>query len=219
VALQVAELAPGLWRWTAPHPEWTPAEYEDEGWEQDVGAVYWEGQEAICLIDPIVPSDAEDRERLLAHLDKDVERAGLAVAVFLTVFWHERDAVTVAQRYDAEIFAPAPALERLSLEARGFEVGEPLPGGLEAFDVARRGEVVFVVPSEPEALVAGDVLLGATDGVRVCPDNWFLRKDGPAAARAALRQLADRPLGLLVVSHGEPVTENAPEALRRAVDS
>jgi glyoxylase-like metal-dependent hydrolase (beta-lactamase superfamily II) len=219
MALSVAELAPGLWRWTAPHPDWTPEEYQREGWEQDVGAVYWEGEDATCLIDPILPSDASDLADFWRHLDDDVERRKRPVAILLTVFWHERDAATVAARYDAEILAPERALPRLSSAAKPFSPADSLPGGLEAFDVARKGEVVFVVPSEPMALVAGDVLLGGSGGVRVCPDDWFARANGPARARSALRPLADRPLGLLVVSHGEPVTNDASEALRRALDA
>ncbi len=220
MTLNVAELAPGLWRWTAPHPDWTPQEYEREGWEQDVGCVYWEGRDAICLIDPLMPTGAEDRERFLAHLDADVERADLPVAVLLTVFWHERDADEVARRYGAEIAAPEPALERLSVAARGFSPGDSLPGGLEAVDVARKGEVAYVVPSEPAALVAGDVLLGDRDGgVRVCPDDWFADPAGPARARAALRPLLERQLGLIVLSHGEPVAADAVRALRRALDA
>jgi hypothetical protein len=220
MALRVAELAPGLWRWTAPHPDWTTEEYEREGWERDVGCVYWEAPDAICVIDPLIPTDSDDRERFLAHLDADVERAGPPVAVLLTVFWHERDAEEVARRYSADVVAPQPTLPRLSFAARGFSAGDSLPGGLEAFDVARKGEVVYVVPSEPAALVAGDVLLGdGNGGVRVCPDDWFADPAGPAKARAALRPLLERPLGLIVVSHGEPVTTDAVDALRRALDA
>jgi hypothetical protein len=34
--VQVDELAPGLWRWTAEHPAWTPG----EEWEPDVACFY-----------------------------------------------------------------------------------------------------------------------------------------------------------------------------------
>src|SRR5205085_1253679 len=37
--VRVQEVAPGLWRWTALHPEWKP----EEGWDQEVGCVYYEG--------------------------------------------------------------------------------------------------------------------------------------------------------------------------------
>ena len=35
--MTVTEIATGLWRWTAPHPDWK----EGEGWDQDVGCVYY----------------------------------------------------------------------------------------------------------------------------------------------------------------------------------
>ena len=53
----VRELAPGLWRWTALHPEWTPEEAEDgEGWEREVGCIYLETPGHIVLIDPLIPT-------------------------------------------------------------------------------------------------------------------------------------------------------------------
>src|SRR5215207_2769711 len=33
--MDVEKIAPGLWRWTASHPEWTP----DEDWPQQVGCI------------------------------------------------------------------------------------------------------------------------------------------------------------------------------------
>jgi glyoxylase-like metal-dependent hydrolase (beta-lactamase superfamily II) len=215
VALEVAELAPGLWRWTAPHPEWTP----DEDWPEVVGSLYWEGEDAVCLIDPLVPPDAAETERFWRHLDADVERAGRPVAVVLSVFWHERNAAEVAARYGGEVWAHEAAVERLTVPVqRPFRVGDRLPGGIEAVEVARKGEVVLLVPGG--VLVAGDALLGdGAGGVRVCPDEWFRDPAGPAKARAGLRPLLERPLELIVVSHGEPVMENARAALARALDA
>jgi len=42
--VQVSEIAPGLWRWTAYHEEL----------RQDVGCVYVEAPDAVCLVDPLV---------------------------------------------------------------------------------------------------------------------------------------------------------------------
>ena len=53
--MNVSELAPGLWRWTALHPDWK----EGEGWEQEVGCVYYEAADATVLIDPLVPAEQE----------------------------------------------------------------------------------------------------------------------------------------------------------------
>ena len=72
-----SELAPGLWRWTAPHPNWR----EGADWEQEVGCVYYEAPDATVLIDPLVPPE---RERFFEALDRDVERRGLPVSILLT---------------------------------------------------------------------------------------------------------------------------------------
>src|SRR5438128_1127857 len=62
--MDVLMIASGLWRWTAFHPEW----------KEDVGCVYYASSEAVVLIDPLVPQEAE--ERFWNALDRDVERAG-----------------------------------------------------------------------------------------------------------------------------------------------
>ena len=81
----VQEVAAGLWRWTGEHPEWTPEQGGPEGWERDVGCVYYEAPEAVVLFDPLVPP--EDEERFWRALDRDVERVGKPVCVLATVRW------------------------------------------------------------------------------------------------------------------------------------
>ena len=84
MAMVVTELATGLWRWTAPHPDWRP----DADWPQEVGCVYAELPECVGLVDPLVPAGEEGR--FWEALDRDVERLGLPVRVLETVRWHER---------------------------------------------------------------------------------------------------------------------------------
>ena len=76
----------GLWRWTAPHPDWK----EGDDWDRDVGCVYWEAEDAVVLVDPLVPADDAERARFLEALDRDVARVGLPVAILLTCEWHGR---------------------------------------------------------------------------------------------------------------------------------
>ena len=192
--MDVQEIADGLWRWTAPHPDWTPEEGGPDGWERDVGCVYYEAPGAVCLIDPLVPED--EAERFWRALDRDVERAGKPVAVILTVYWHSRSADEIAARYGAS--------------------REP-PAGVEVFPIDRGyEEVVFWLP-EPRALVAGDALLGAPDGgVRLCPPSWRTKVDD-AVFRSSLARLLELPVERVLVSHGEPVLENGRDALARAL--
>jgi hypothetical protein len=89
--VQVLELADGLWRWTAEHPEWRPG----EGWEPTVAGYYVEADDATLLIDPQLPSGA-DEARFWSHLDEDVTRRGRPVVILLTTPYHRRSADVVA---------------------------------------------------------------------------------------------------------------------------
>jgi hypothetical protein len=87
--VDVEQLAEGLWRWTTP-----------EG-----GGVYYEAPDAIVLFDPLVPADEE--EKFLTYLDRDVARLGLPVSVLLTDARHERSAPLLRERYGADDRVPA----------------------------------------------------------------------------------------------------------------
>jgi hypothetical protein len=191
------ELRPGLWRWTARHPDWQPDEPADSpgDWPPDVGSVAYRAPEALVLIDPLVPPDGWDA------LDALVDDRLTPVHVLLTIHWHERSREQVVERYSAS---------------------EAVPAGVEAITFERAGETMFWLP-EHRALVPGDRLLGFDRGraLRVCPDSWlgYLGNgiDGDELRRA-LRILLDLPIELVLVSHGEPVLENGREAVSRALE-
>jgi glyoxylase-like metal-dependent hydrolase (beta-lactamase superfamily II) len=221
--MEVEELRPGLWRWTLPHPEWTPEEAEGDGWEQEVASHFLETQDGIVLVDPLVPPEGSaEAERFWAALDRDVERAGRPPAVLITIFWHARSSQAVRARYEgATVWAHRPAAElvRERVEhTHTFRVGDPLPGGVRALDARRAFEVLFWLP-EQRALVTGDVLLGDREGgLRLSPESWGGDAD-PAELRASLRSLLDLPVELVLPAHGEPVQANAREALAAALAS
>lgn len=187
--MDVTQLAPGLWRWTALHPDWN----EGDDWEREVGCVYYEAPDATVLFDPLVPPESEDR--FLRALDRDVERRGLPVSILLTVPWHRRSKDEFATRYPV---ATAP------------------PAGVEPFPVPEVDETLWWLPGE-RALVAGDVLLGAAGGIAVCPDSWLDGRSSPSSIRAALRPLLDLPVELVLVSHGAPVLRDGHAALAAAL--
>jgi glyoxylase-like metal-dependent hydrolase (beta-lactamase superfamily II) len=194
--MRVQELSRGLWRWTGLHPEWTPEQGGPEGWEQEVGCVYYEAPEAVVLVDPLVPP--EDEDRFWRALDRDVERVAKPVRVLLTVEWHSRSARSIAERY-------------------GGEIGGSLPRGVEAHAAVHFDETILWLP-EHGALVFGDIVLGADGGVRLCPESW-LENAGHPELKDALRPLLDLPVERLLVSHGEPVLEGGHAALARAFDA
>ena len=192
--MRVQEVAAGLWRWTGLHPDWKPEDAGPEGWDQEVGCVYYEALDAVVLVDPLAPP--EDEERFWAALDRDVERAAKPVRILLTVSWHGRSAEAVAKRY-------------------GAATEGPLPTGVEARALAAFEETAYWLPAHG-ALVFGDVVLGADDGLRLCPESWL--EGTLAELRDELRPLLELPVERILVSHGEPVLAGGRAALARALD-
>jgi glyoxylase-like metal-dependent hydrolase (beta-lactamase superfamily II) len=206
--MDVAEIAPGLWRWTTYYPEW----------DDVVGCLYYEADDAIVLVDPLVPED--EPERFWQALDRDVERAGLPVHVLITVHWHARSSGEVAERYGGRLWAFRKA--RALVERRAgapsdlYALGDVLPGGIEARASGRSNEALLWVPRH-RALVAGDVLLGGP--LRICPASWLPHGTGQDAVQAALRPLLELPVECILVSHGDPVLEGGGEALEALLGS
>lgn len=189
--MEVQELGPGLWRWTAPHPGWR----EGADWPRDVGCVYFEAPEDLVLFDPQIPSE---RDRFLAALDRDVERLGRPVVILLTVPWHARSADELAQRYGGRIGGPVDGV-----------VGHRFP------DVE---ETVYWL-AEQRTLIVGESLFGDGGGrLSLCPDTW-VKGERRASLRASLRTLLELPVERILVSHGEPVLESARAALERSLEA
>lgn len=228
--MEVKKIAEGLWRWTAPHPEWVPEKGGPGGWEREVGCVYYEGPEDVVLIDPLAPPEGTaDAVKFWAALDGDVARVGRPVAVVITIRYHGRSAAAIAARYGGSrpvrVLVPEAARANVQASVTGtFRPGEAPVAGVESFeaDGADGGEVLLWIP-EHGALVAADVLIGAGGGaVRICPASWLA--EGPEGERRlrerlvpSLGRLADLPVRSVVTSHGEPAWTGGREALAAAL--
>src|SRR5215216_2330203 len=115
------ELRPGLWTWTAPHPDWTPADAGPEGWDEDVRSCALATDAELVAIDPIgLP------EELAGIAD------GRTVSVVLTCAWHRRSAGEYVERLGATVYAPGLGIERLELPGQPYDLGDELRGGLRA---------------------------------------------------------------------------------------
>ena len=189
-------LYPGLWRWTAGHPEWQPGARPGTSadWPQAVGCVLYETPTAAVFIDPLVPADGE---AFWQFADARVEACGGA-RVLVTIQWHERSQAQVAARYGASAEPPPQVV--------------PVP-------IAGADETMYWLP-DAAALLPGDRLIDLGAGLQVCPDSW-LEYLGTgltqAGLRAALAPLADLPVERIVLSHGDPVLSGGGEALRRVL--
>jgi len=130
--------------------------------------------------------------------------------VLVTVYWHGRSTRDV----DAgRVWAPSRSAQ--PLRNRGirvtdvFRAGDELPGGIRAFQTARKAEVAYWLP-EQGAVAVGDVLLGSP--LRLCPESW-LGKQTHDDLRASLRPALELPVERVLVSHGEPVLRDGHAAL------
>ncbi len=199
----LTEIRPGLYRWTAAHPEWRPdaAPGSAGDWPELVGCVAWEGPDALTLVDPLVPADSEPE--FWSEIDPLVRGR---VAVITTIGFHRRSRDRFVERCGASTSRAKAAL----------------PQGVETFPVRGFGETMVWLP-ESRALVPGDRLLGdGRGGLRLCPQSWlgYLRgRQTVAELGEALRPLLDRPIELVLISHGAPVLRRGREELSRALQT
>jgi hypothetical protein len=196
-----AEIAPGLWRWTARHPDWNPraARGSAEDWEQMVGSVLYELPDAVALIDPLLPADG--RAQFLHWLDERI--AARPVGILTTIRWHRRDRDELAEHY------------RASTSPRAWNA---VPAGVEPRPLRGAGETLFWLPAVA-TLVCGDRLIGARDGgLRLCPESWLAGAQVDRSGLARLmRPLLELAIERVLVSHGEPVLRDGRAALARAI--
>jgi hypothetical protein len=197
----VVDVAPGLWIWRLPHPDWAP----HLDWEQTVTSTCVESGGEVVALDPLAPPDGSEAwERL------DARRPTVAAVLKPD---HVRDVDLFVERFGARAFGPylfwggdAP---RTKLEP--IEPETVLPGGLVAlYDGRGRMETPLWLP-EQRALVFADALTAPGGELRVWATPWHEKRALPA-----LRELLELPFEHVIVSHGEPVHGRA--AYERALE-
>ena len=204
--MEIRQIAPHLWWWTAPHPDWGPDDFVDgEGWQREVSCYALVEGDDLVLFDPLVPAGQE--EAFWAALDADVAHHG-PPSILITVCWHVRSAPVILERYEgATLWAHAPSADEVAKRAsvtRTFSDGDVLPGRVEAIALHHMDEAAFWLPSHG-ALVFGDSLLGYPDDVKMCPESWL--REGESFDK--LRRSTERALNAkhprrLLLTHGGP---------------
>jgi glyoxylase-like metal-dependent hydrolase (beta-lactamase superfamily II) len=187
--MNLNEVAPGLWYWTAPHPDWRGA----TDWPEEVGCVCYRASDAVVLIDPLLPHDADE------SFWRFVDGFELPVAVLLTAPWHRRDTYRVAERYGTTVWTHERAACNVDFPTRC----DQLPDGVELFvpDGDPEGQVAFYLP-EHAALVVAEFFMGTGDGLELAPSPSL--EDAEAFHRS-MRKLLDLRLERVLVAHGKPV--------------
>jgi hypothetical protein len=196
---RATEIAPGLLRWTAPHPDWQPAAAGSaEDWGPIVGSVFYEQPDVVTLIDPLLPT--QGRDGFLRWLDGRV--AGRPVSILTTIHWHRRDREELAERY-------SPNTTR---------AWNAVPAGVKPRPLRGAGETMYWLPAAA-TLVAGDRLIVTEEaGLRLCPQSWLedVHVNRPGLAEL-MTPLLELPIERVLVSHGEPVLHDGRAALARAI--
>ena len=185
----VQELTPGLWHWTARHPEWAAEDDEaDHGWGPEVSGYAFLCGDRLVVIDPVLPDGG------LGELLRD--RSGVTV---LTCPWHVRDAL----KLQLPLYAPPPdAGEPDPLPAETYAAGDTLPFGITAFPGLEPNDLVLWIERH-RALVFGDTLIDAGNGLEL-PDDWGPSRISHPPVLAALRELLELPVELALPTHGPP---------------
>jgi hypothetical protein len=210
------ELAAGLWRWTARHPEWHPG-----AWGAEVASFALDAGDATLLVDPLLPAHDEG---LLKRLDALADKP---VAILITIPYHARSAEPLSERYGATIHGHPRVADRLerTKRFRPIEPGAELPGGARAYTIGkpRHFETPIHLPSH-RALAWGDALVTTLDGdLRIWHWRdkldaerlrWYRERFAPTLA-----PLLDLDLERILVTHGEPILHDGSAALRAAVDA
>jgi glyoxylase-like metal-dependent hydrolase (beta-lactamase superfamily II) len=202
--LTVEQVAPGLWWWTARHPDWTAEDLEGgAGWEEIVSSYALAADGTFVLFDPLV----EDWD----VLDRMVEAHG-PPAILITIMWHVRSSQQLLDRYDgASLWAHEPAAEWIgerAMPTHTFLPGDELPGGVEAIPMRRIEEIAYLLPTH-DAVVIGDTILRHDDRAELCPPTWVRKSETFAGAEEAVRGLVARTPDRLLLTHGGPTDLDA----------
>jgi hypothetical protein len=218
VAPTPEQLADGLWRWTARHPEWHPGDFGSE-----VASFALKADHETVLIDPLLPPEPDP----VLHL---IERElGERLAILITIPYHVRSSEELQSRYkgqvDTTIWGHRACRKRLAEGAgfRAFEPGDALPAGASAHRIGkpRRFETPLHLPSH-RALVFGDSLVEVDGALRVWSER---RVAGEVSAfyrerfNPTFEPLLELDFDRVLVTHGQPVLTNGRAQLRAALEA
>jgi hypothetical protein len=195
VTVEMRDVAPGLWLWRQPHPDWQ----EGFDWEREVTSFAVESRGTALVLDPLAPPPGarEVWDRLDALRPQ---------AVVILKPDHVRDVDLFVRWYGARAYGPylfwRNDVPRTDLEA--VRPGDELPGGLQAHHDGRGQMETPVYLPEQQALVFADALTAPAGTLRVWGTPWHEERTLPA-----LRALLELPFELVLVAHGEPVHRRA----------
>jgi glyoxylase-like metal-dependent hydrolase (beta-lactamase superfamily II) len=191
------ELTPGIWHWTAPHPNIGV----------DVSSYWIPGLK--LLLDPLaVPDEVDDVDCIL-----------------LSCRHHVRDSLEAAERFGATVQAPRNGMHDYDDDTpiQAYDFGIKMAGGaVTAHQVGGLSpdETALHIPSV-NALCIADGAIRYGDELHFVPDQYM---DDPEKDKADLKrgfgELADQlDFDVLLLAHGRPYPSGGRDALRRFAES
>ena len=210
------KLMPGLWRWTARHPEWHQGEFGAE-----VACFAAQADGTTLLIDPLLPPEPDDLFETVEGTLTD------RLAILITIPYHVRSSEELWRRYGKQAETtihghPACAKRLKDTSAfRQIDPAAPLPAGVTAHTIGkpRRYEMPLHLPSHG-ALVFGDavaetegrLVMWSAEKVDAKVESFYRDRFGPT-----LSPLLDLRFDSVLVTHGQPVLDGGRDALRKAL--
>jgi hypothetical protein len=195
VRVEITDVAPGLWLWRQPHPEW---DGEDD-WLPEVASFAVRSNGVGVLLDPLAPPPGAARE-VYERID---ELAPEAIVILKPD--HVRDVALFARWYGAKAYGPhlywrgdVPAIELESVRP-----GDTLPGGITAHDDGRNALETPLYLPEQRALVFADGMTAPEGELRIWATPWHEQRVLPA-----MRELLALPFEHVLVAHGAPVVHD-----------
>jgi hypothetical protein len=195
MAVEVRDVAPGLWLWRQPHPDWS----EGDNWEPEIASFAVQSRGVAVLLDPLAPPPAA--RDVWARLD-----ALQPSAIVVLKPDHVRDVDLFVRWYGASAHGPYLfwRSDVPDTELEPVYPGVELPGGLQAQYDGRGAMETPVYLPEQRALVFADAMTAPGGVLRVWATPWHEERTLPA-----LRALLELPFEHVLVSHGEPVHQRS----------
>jgi hypothetical protein len=191
VAVEMRDVAPGLWLWRQPHPAWE----EGNDWEPEVASFAVESAGVALLLDPLAPPPGA------REVWERIEALQPSVVVVVKPD-HVRDVDLFVRWYGASAYGPflywRDDVPRTEL--RPVYPGDELPGGLRALHDGRGMMETPLYLPEQRALVFADALTAPGGVLRVWDTPWHAQRTLPS-----LRELLALDFEHVLVAHGEPV--------------
>ena len=220
------EIAPGIWRWTARHPQWhTRIEWGHEVASFALVGGSAPGGGALALVDPLLPAPGTATRAAVDQTLEQLVGAAARLDIMITIPYHARSAEELLLRYrDAlptTIWGHRAVAKRLRDSAtvlREIAPGRAVGDGALALAIGRPRR--FEMPlyfSAQRALAFGDAVIGIDGGLRI----WQQASTDPVwhdkVFVPTLLPLLDLDVERVLVTHGAPVLHAGRAALEAAM--